>query len=185
MTYHSLHIDVSENHPAYQWAKKQSDSVNAFGHIGTHLDCYTTQPRSNSYEVEAVVFECREGMPAAADFEKFDLKGKAVVLHTGVLAHCGYGTDKYVQQKTFLTSDALNALLSVKPAFVLIDACGIGRHGDEHQEFDKRCEKHGCFVIENILLTEESAKYLSSIKIDVDLSTSSTGKPCQVWVKVR
>lgn len=181
MKNHPLHIDISENHPAYLWAKKQSDSVNAFGHIGTHLDCYTAQPQCSSYKVDVVVFECREGMPTVADFGKFDLKEKAVVLYTGVLDRCGYGTDEYGQQNTFLTSDTLDALLAATPSFVLIDACGIGGHGSEHQEFDMRCEKHGCFVIENILLTAESVKYLSSVKIDIDLSTPSTGKRCQVW----
>ncbi len=60
-----LHIEISEENPAYLWAKKQSDSVNAMGHIGTHLDCYTKVPVYNAYKLDVAVFDCRDLMPEA------------------------------------------------------------------------------------------------------------------------
>lgn len=178
-----LHIEITEDHPAYQWAKEQSDSVNAFGHIGTHLDCYTTKPRKDSYDVEAVVFDCTKTMPLAADFEMVDVCEKAVVLYTGTLESVGYGSEAYGKRKTFLTEEALDALLKRKPAFIVIDACGIGSHGNEHQKFDKRCEGHNCFVVENVMLSKDVIKRLSRLHLIVDLDTSSTGKPCQLWAQ--
>ncbi|WP_430735537.1 hypothetical protein [Halodesulfovibrio aestuarii] len=176
-----LHIEITEEHPAYRWAKSQSDSVNAIGHIGTHLDCYTTEPTKDTYEVDVVVFDCTKAMPTAAQFAESDLIGKAVVFYTCVLNSAGYGSDVYGKSKTFLTQKALDALLIRKPAFILIDACGIGNHGEEHQRFDKQCERQNCFVIENVLLSEEIVKSLRRIRIAVDLESPSTGKCCQVW----
>lgn len=53
-----LDIELDLDHPAYLWAKKQSDSVNALGHIGTHLDCYTSSPEELYYDLECIVFDC-------------------------------------------------------------------------------------------------------------------------------
>lgn len=175
-----LHINITEEHPAYQWAKSQSDSVNAFGHIGTHLDCYTAEPTKETYEVDTVVFDCTETMTTVKQFEEADLCGKAVVLYTGVLNSVGYGSEAYGKSDTFLTQESLAALLSTLPAFIVIDACGIGNHGEEHQRFDKQCEKQNCFVIENVLLPRDTLNSLQRIHINVDLTSSSTGKRCEV-----
>lgn len=175
-----LHIKVTEEHPAYQWAKSQSDSVNAIGHIGTHLDCYTAEPAKKNYKVDVVVFDCTEIMPTAVQFEEADLCGKAVVLYTGILNSVGYGSEAYGKSVTFLTQASLDALLTNLPAFIVIDACGIGNHGEEHQRFDKQCEKQNCFVIENVLLPPNTMNSLRRIYIVVDLASSSTGKRCEV-----
>lgn len=175
-----LHINITEEHPAYQWAKSQSDSVNAIGQIGTHLDCYTAEPAKDAYEIDAVVFDCTETMPTVKQFEEADLCGKAVVLYTGVLNSVGYGSDAYGKSDTFLTQESLDTLLAKLPAFIVTDACGIGNHGEEHQCFDKQCEKHNCFVIENVLLPPTSLNLLSRIHLAVDLTSFSTGKRCEV-----
>ena len=154
--------------------------MNAIGHIGTHLDCYTAEPAKKAYEVDAVVFDCTERMPTVEQFAEADLCGKAVVLYTGVLSSVGYGSDAYGNSETFLTQESLDALLASFPVFILIDACGIGNHGEEHQRFDKQCEKHNCFVIENVLLPPTSSIFLNRIHIAVDLTSSSTGKRCEV-----
>lgn len=176
-----LHIEITEEHSAYRWAKSQSDSVNAIGHIGTHLDCYTTEPAKDTYKVDVAVFDCTKAMPTATQFAELDLAGKAVVLYTGVLDSVGYGGDAYGKSDTFLVQEALDTLLTRKPAFIVIDACGIGNHGEEHQRFDKQCEKQSCFVIENVLLSEDIVKSLRRICITVDLESTSTGKRCQIW----
>lgn len=96
-----LHIKIAEEHPAYQWAKSQSDSVNAIGKIDTYSDCYTAEPTNYTGEVDAVVFDCTETMPIAKQFEKADLYGKAVVLYAGVLDFVGYGSSAYEKSDTF------------------------------------------------------------------------------------
>jgi len=176
-----LHIHIAEENPAYRWAKNQSDSVNAMGHIGTHLDCYTKVPIHDAYELEIAVFDCRNAMPTAEDFKHQSIQGKAVILYTDTLSTLGYGGDKYGKANTFLTQDALNELLRQRPAFILIDGCGIGNHGEEHQRFDKQCEMHGCFVIENVLLTKEVIRTAKQIEIRIDLDTPSTGKQCDIF----
>ncbi|MFA9395137.1 MAG: hypothetical protein ACERJ1_10585 [Halodesulfovibrio sp.] len=107
-------------------------------------------------------------MPAAKQFEEADLCGKAVVLYTGVLNSVGYGSDAYGKSDTFLTQESLDALLTRLPAFIVIDACGIGNHGEEHQRFDKQCEKQYCFVIENVLLPRDTLNSFWRIHIAVD-----------------
>ncbi|WP_319469022.1 hypothetical protein [uncultured Pseudodesulfovibrio sp.] len=176
-----LHIEISEENPAYLWAKKQSDSVNAMGHIGTHLDCYTKVPVDNAYKLDVAVFDCRNLMPVAKDFDQHPLQGKAVLLFTDTLNTKGYGGTDYGAANTFFTQDALDALLRQSPAFILIDGCGIGNHGEEHQRFDKQCEMNGCFVIENVLLTEDVVRTVKKIDIRIDLETPSTGKRCDVF----
>lgn len=175
-----LHIEIPEEHPAYQWAKSQSDSVNAFGHIGTHIDCYTAAPSKNAYKVDVAIFDCTKAMPSASHFAEADVAGKAVILYTGVLESTGYGSDAYGKCNTFLEKEALTTLLENAPAFIVIDACGIGNHGEEHKSFDKQCEKQDCFVIENVLLTKDIVSSLRRLHITVDLESPSTGKRCQV-----
>ncbi|TAJ14369.1 hypothetical protein DMA11_05465 [Marinilabiliaceae bacterium JC017] len=180
MTKHKLSLEIPEKHPAYTWAKKQSDAVNAIGHIGTHTDCYTALPDHSDYILEAIIMDCSTKMPSAEAIKNTDLKGKALILFTGVLNAHGYGTKEYGAANTFLSEATLDAILQSKPAFILIDACGIGRHGEEHIKFDKKCEANGCFVIENILLTESLAFAITELEIQIDLACSSTGKPCRV-----
>ncbi|ASI96132.1 cyclase family protein [Vibrio rotiferianus] len=175
-----LHIDVNETHPAYQWAKRQSDSVEAFGHIGTHIDCYTKAPLRNCYHIDTVVIDCRQGMPSLEMVRGLDVGGKGVVLYTGNLEHNGYGTADYGQTPTHLDSQVLDHLLREKTAFILIDSYGIGAHGDEHISYDKRCEASDCFVIENIMLSEVIAKRICSVSIEFDRDSQSTGKRCEV-----
>ena len=64
VTRQSISLSVNEDHPAYLWAKRQADAVNAFGHIGTHIDCYTKVPSQNHYLTDVVVIECNSAMPS-------------------------------------------------------------------------------------------------------------------------
>ena len=96
-----LRIKITEEHPAHQWAKSQSDFVNVIGHIGTPLDCSMAEPTNDTYEIDAVVFDCTETMPIAKQFEKADLYGKAAVLYTGVLDFVGYGSSTYGKSDPF------------------------------------------------------------------------------------
>lgn len=45
----SLHIKLDKNSPPIKWADAQADRIGARGHVGTHLDCYTTVPEKSEY----------------------------------------------------------------------------------------------------------------------------------------
>lgn len=176
-----LSLELSQEHPAYIWAKKQSDSVNALGHIGTHIDCYTVSPSEANYELEVEWLDCRSSMPKISDIEKRNIRAKALVLYTDVLNKHGYGTEAYGKADTFLSEAVLDYILSLEPKFILIDSCGIGNHGEEHIRFDKKCEAKKCFVIENIFMNQAIAQSISKIKVKIETHSSSTGKPCEVY----
>ena len=175
-----LSLIIKENHPAYSWAKQQSDSVNAIGHIGTHIDCYTRTPKESNYKLKVLVIDCRAGMPDVNDLSEYTITDKALILYTGVCDKYGYGTKEYGNAETFLSEESLILILSQKPKFILIDGCGIGKHGEEHIKFDKKCEENDCFVIENILLTKEIVDNIKEVDISIELEYNSTGKPCKV-----
>jgi len=176
----NLSLIVEEGHPAYEWAKRQSDAVSAFGHIGTHIDCYDCEPELTDYEVDAVTINCTDHMPLINDVDSVDIAGKALVLFTGNVDNNGYGTPEYGAMATSLHSDVLDYILLKSPLFIVIDSYGIGAHGDEHIRFDKRCESAGCFVIENVNLSLAVVSSLRKLKISFDKLSKSTGKRCQV-----
>ena len=179
-----IHIALTDNHPAMQWAKNQSDAVNAIGHVGTHIDCYTKEPKKKEYKVAAEVIDCRRHMPNMKDLALYSFKNKALVLYTGAMAQYNYGTKEYAEAQTFLDEHVLEAILADAPQFILIDGCGIGQHGEEHIRFDKKCEDHDCFVVENIWLEEPWAKKMRAMEIKIKLASESTGKPCDVYAQV-
>ncbi|MCL6262406.1 cyclase family protein [Craterilacuibacter sp. RT1T] len=175
-----ISLEVGESHPAYQWAKRQSDSVGAFGHIGTHIDCYERSPDASRYEVDAVVIDCTQGMPEAGALAGLDLQGRALVLYTANVERNGYGAPAYGKMLTCLEERVLEQLLEMGPAFILVDSYGIGLHGEQHIAFDKKCEASGCFVIENVFLNREICAGLISLSISIDMASLSTGKRCEV-----
>jgi arylformamidase len=59
----------------------------------------------------------------ANEFQGFNLKGKAVLVHTNWARH--WGTDQYFEGHTFLTKDAAEYLVEVGAAFVGIDTYNI------------------------------------------------------------
>lgn len=175
----ALHIDLPSDHPARRWASAQADSVQAHGHVGTHLDCYTRQPPAGDSTLSVHVFDCRQGMPGAEDFRPEDVHGRAVVFFTGALARHGYGTPAYAAAPTFLRQADLDALLACGPAFVLIDSSGIGE-GSQHKAFDRQCEAAGCFVVENIRLDAGICRTMRAIRL-VIAPEGGTGRPCEVY----
>lgn len=176
----NLSITIEAGHPAYEWAKSQSDSVNAFGHIGTHIDCYNSEPSETEYEVSVVVVDCTDHMPSLACLKSLEITGKALVLFTGNIEKNNYGTLSYGEMDTTLTNEMIDEILSKEPAFIVIDSYGIGSHGDEHIRFDKKCESKSCFVIENVNLSHSIAHLMKKIHISIDKSSESTGKRCVV-----
>lgn len=176
----NISIEILDDHPAYQWAKRQSDSVNAMGHIGTHIDCYTKMPTETEYTTPVHIIDCTEAMPTLEQVESLEISGKSLILFTGNVEENDYGNPNYGAKSTALNSDVLDSILKRSPIFIVIDSYGIGAHGDEHISFDKRCEDNNCFVIENVRLTKAMLGTLDSLAISFDSSSASTGKRCEV-----
>ena len=89
-----LHIKLEVDSPLIQWVNAQADSIGARGHIGTHLDCYTTVPEKEEYQIKGIVIDCTAGIGS--------LKNKALILHTGNLEHNRYGTEEYFNKDTIV-----------------------------------------------------------------------------------
>lgn len=181
-TMNQLHIKLDENSSAMQWANSQTDKLGARGHIGTHLDCYTIAPEKNEYEVKGLILDCRTSMPKPEDILHIDsLENMALVLHTGNSEKHQYGTEDYFNEATFLSEEVLNLILSKKPLFIIVDSHGIAEKGAKHISYDKKYEANGCHVIENVDLTSVKDKKSIQIKISINVSHPSTGKPCELY----
>lgn len=181
-TMNQLHIKLDENSSAMQWANSQTDKLDARGHIGTHLDCYTIAPEKNEYEVKGLILDCRTSMPKPEDILHIDsLENMALVLHTGNSEKHQYGTEDYFNEATFLSEEVLNLILSKKPLFIIVDSHGIAEKGGKHISYDKKCEANVCHVIENVDLTSVKDKKSIQIKISINVSHPSTGKPCELY----
>jgi arylformamidase len=71
----------------------------------------------------------RNGRPVGpAHLDGVDLRGKAVLVHTGWDAH--FGTDAYGVEAPFITSEAVDLLISSGVALVGIDSVNIDDMGD-------------------------------------------------------
>lgn len=109
------------------------------------------------------------------------LDNRTLVLYTNNMAAHDYGTTSYFDDTdTSISENTLMAILNKHPQFILIDSYGIGKHGKNHIDLDKKCEQSGCYVIENIRLTPEITNQMRTIQITFELNHPSTGKPCKV-----
>ena len=178
----NLHIELEATHMAYEWLEKQSDKVGAKGHLGTHIDCYTSTPQQGELSLPVYILDCQKGMPTVEEATALPLlSGKALILYTGNLYQHGYGSSSYFSEMdTTIQRESLLQILSKSPQLILIDSYGIGKHGPDHIELDKLCETYGCYVVENISLSPESVKAIETICVTFDLDYPSTGKPCSV-----
>jgi kynurenine formamidase len=177
-----LHINLPINHPAYEWVEKQADKVGAKGHVGTHIDCYTSTPQRSEYNLASFILDCSNGMPNAETATQLPpLNNKVLILYTENMATNGYGSKSYFEDiDTSISQETLKIILSKQPLFILIDSYGIGKHGQNHIDLDKTCEQSNCYVIENIELTHNDIKHIQQVHISIDLDYLSTGKPCRV-----
>ena len=177
-----LHLELNEDSPAIQWANTQADKIGARGHVGTHLDCYTTIPKEDEYRIVGIVIDCKAGMPVLGDINKLaSLKNKALLLHTGNVEENCYGTEKYFNKDTILNEEGLNSILNKNPLFIIIDSHGIAEKGLKHISFDKLCEARGCHVIENADFSFIKNQTSLNLKILIDTEHPSTGKPCKLY----
>ncbi len=150
------------------------------GHIGTHIDCYVVAPQHQQYIIDAVVIDCRNGLPSNDYFKTLDVNRKAIVLYTGNMMKNGYATKEFFMYDTKLDNEGLNALLYNRPKFILIDSHGLGMFS-QHRMFEMECENNGCFLIQCLNLKGEEILNVKKLKIEIDLEILSTGKPCKVY----
>ncbi len=176
----NLHLDPENYRDIFQ-KLILSGRISAKGHIGTHLDCYTSIPEYKDYEMEAVIVDCLAKMPDTQLIQKIPcLQGMALILYTRNLESNGYGTESYFNTDTFLSEDTLRAILDKHPQFIIIDSHGLGESGKKHVSIDKTCEEHHCHVIENADLSSLKDIRKIRIKISIDTDNPSTGKPCRI-----
>lgn len=179
-----MHLILDSNSSAMKWANQQADKLGARGHVGTHLDCYTSAPSQAEYNISATILDCSSSMPGKEEIEKItSLENRGLILHTGNLEKNIYGTDAYFSKETFLTEETLNDILAKKPLFIIIDSHGIAEKGKKHISFDKLCESKGCHVIENVDLSAVKNLENAEIQILIDINHPSTGKPCKLYLK--
>lgn len=177
-----LHLTLTEDSHAIQWVNTQADKIGARGHVGTHLDCYTTIPHNEEYIIDGIVIDCTAGIPPTESLANIgSLQNKALILHTGNIEQNRYGTKEYFNKDTFLCKDALDTILRKKPLFIIIDSHGIAPNGAEHIAFDKFCETKGCHVIENVDLSCMKNISYVFLKILIDINHPSSGKPCKLF----
>jgi kynurenine formamidase len=87
-------------------------------------------PLESLADLEGIVIHAQDGMRAipAAVFEGQDLRGKAVLVHTGWARH--WRTDQYFEDHPFLTREATECLVKAGAAFVGIDSYNIDDTAD-------------------------------------------------------
>ena len=173
-----IHLQLSdEDLTQFELDAKETERP---GHIGTHMDCYMEASRYKEYGTDAVVVDCRNGLPADEYFNNLDIEGKALVLYTGNMATNDYATKDFFMFDMKLNWDSLAALLYNHPKFILIDSHGLGMFS-QHRLFDMECEKNGCFLIMCLMLEGEEILNIKKLKIEIDKEMPSTGKPCRVY----
>ena len=147
------------------------------------MDYYTKAPELSEYELSAYVLDCTAGMPAATAVAALpDWLGQALIMRTGNEEAYRYGSEAYFKAETFLTPEALAGILSNHPQLIIIDSHSLGPSGAVHKGIDQTCEAHNCHVIDNANLVPAKGVTQAQLKILVDLTNISTGKPCQVFM---
>lgn len=87
-------------------------------------------PLSSLANLDAVVVRIQQGQRAvdAATFHRFDLRGKAVLVHTGWSAH--WCSDQYFEGHPYLTAAAAHYLVDAGAVIVGIDSLNIDDTAD-------------------------------------------------------
>lgn len=111
-------------------------SLHLCGNTGTYVDSpmhrhrgaadLSQLPLDRLAHVPAVVIDTRNGAERAIGPEVFrgaDLRGKAVLIHTGFSRH--WRTERYLERNPFLTSDSCDYLLDQGIVFAGIDSLNI------------------------------------------------------------
>lgn len=148
-----LTLHVNRDNPVLKWAKAQKNPYLAMGHVGTHLDTYNkTVIPLEYFKAPGILFDIRHTHKVTLQNIKPEIipKGSFVIFHTGQIERFNYGDKEYFSDHPYLADEVIDVLLAKKVHFIGIDSPGICQHA-EHEQTDRKCEQHGCYVIENLI----------------------------------
>lgn len=108
-------------------------------------------PLSSLADLEGLVVRAMERPERAigrAAFANLDLRGKAVLVHTGWDAH--WGTDRYFQGHPFLTAEAARHLIGAGAALVGIDSLNVDDMADGRRPVHTALLRAGIPIVEHL-----------------------------------
>ncbi|MCI5772993.1 MAG: cyclase family protein [Erysipelotrichaceae bacterium] len=151
--YIDLTLKVDKDSPIVQWALSQDNPHMAMGHVGTHLDTYEKTVIPLEYFCSSAhLFEVMD--LAEVGVEDIDLtkvkKHSFVLFRTGQIERYPHGDPRYFNDHPQLSPSLIDCLIAKQVRFIGIDAPGIRNHA-QHEIADRQCEKHGIYVIENLI----------------------------------
>src|SRR5882724_7073415 len=134
-----LSFEQSQSHYA-EGTEFTIRKIEMVANTGTYLDApahryregkdLSEMPLLSLANLDAVVIRAKDNVKAvdAKSFEDIDVRGKAVLVHTGWDAN--WGTDAYFEGNPFLTKDAAEFLAHSGAALVGIDSLNIDNTAD-------------------------------------------------------
>lgn len=150
--YIDLTCKIEKDNPVLLWAGQQAQKHIATGHVGTHIDVYEKTTIPLEYvQSRGICFDVRDIQEinvADIDLSKVEA-GDFVIFYTGQTEKYVYGSKEYFANHPCLSQELIDNLISKKVHFIGIDTAGI-RQGTEHEPADRKCEKHGIYVVENL-----------------------------------
>lgn len=177
-----LTLHIAFDNPALKWAKAQKNPHLAMGHVGTHLDTYNKSIIPLDYfKSPGILFDVRHTKEVTLADLQPELIGKNcfVLFRTGQMERCSYGDQAYFTDHPQLSDEVIALLLQKQVRFIGIDSPGIRQHA-QHEQADRKCEQHGCYVIENLTnLQQLPAKNFTVYTMWLD-DAAMTGLPCRV-----
>lgn len=185
MKYIDLTLQVSKMNKFYKWAEVQPNKGVVMGHVGTHIDIYETKQIPLEYmQTRGVLFDVSHITDREITSDDVDLDyirpGDFVMLRTGCMERHPYGSGKYLKDSTLLSWELIEALCEEKIAFIGMDAPDI-RRGKEHIEAEKRLEKKGIYVVENMTNLKEVNRFEACKMLTMWLENEeATGIKCRV-----
>jgi len=153
-----LSREASRKHYA-EGTEFQIDRIDMVGNTGTYLDSpfHRFADGKDLSELEAVaelpglvvrVTEMEGRAISRAAFEPFDVRGKAVLVHTGWARH--WGTGRYFEGHPFLTEDAALYLRDGGAALVGIDSLNIDDTADGRRPVHTTLLRAGIPIVEHL-----------------------------------
>ncbi len=154
MKYIDLTLQIKKTNKIYKWAELQPKKESVMGHVGTHMDIYDSKSIPIEYtQRRGILFDVSEIVGREISSEDIDLDyvkpGDFVLFRTGLIERFPYGSNRYFKEDISFSWELIDALIEEKIALIGLDAPDL-RKGKEHIEVDKRCEKQGIYIIENL-----------------------------------
>ncbi|MGL5637219.1 MAG: hypothetical protein ACRDD0_10070 [Bacteroidales bacterium] len=181
MKVRSLHLELTYDDPAFSWVHEKEGYEN-LGKLGTYMNGEFGLPKLEEYELIFKLVDCREQLPSIEDIADICRKHDAIMLYTGTMEKYGYTSKAYQENTPELLKDVVEAMISLKPHFILVDAAAIDKHSVARKHAEKMAAEQDCFIINNVNIDKSLLDTLTgTIKIEVDETFESEMKPCKVY----